>query len=96
MESLAVSNLIESSSIEKIVQTEDVNVSVTEAYERGRTDINFFSALAMPEVSLYSLPPFYIAIWQLLTARKTEDIGKLMRFALGLPEAMLRLPSLKS
>jgi hypothetical protein len=88
-------SLIDAASIDRVIQTEDVNVSITEAYERGRTDINFFAALAMPSVSVFSLPVFYIAIWQLLTARDNFQLGKLLRFALGLPRGHAKTTFIK-
>lgn len=65
--------------------TVDLGVDPSQAYERGKVDINFFAALAMPEVFLYALPSFYILIWQILVNRKELDVGKILRFALGLP-----------
>ena len=63
----------------------EVTVDATEAYARGLQDINFFAGLAVPEVCTEALPAFYIMIWQMLTQRNPKDIGKLIRFALGLP-----------
>lgn len=63
----------------------EASVSIVEAYERGKTDINFFAGLAMPTICVFPLPDFYIAIWQIVTSRADADIGKLLRFALGLP-----------
>lgn len=62
-----------------------LNVDVAEAYERGKVDINFFAALALPSVVEFPLPLFYISIWQILANREEADVGKLLRFALGLP-----------
>ncbi|EKD22470.1 MAG: hypothetical protein ACD_86C00001G0006 [uncultured bacterium] len=63
----------------------DTAVSVSEAYEKGKTDIQWFAGLAMPEICIFALPVFYVALWQILTNRSVEDIGRLLRFALGLP-----------
>lgn len=63
----------------------DVDVDPADAYARGKVDINFFAGLCMPEVAVYKLPSFYILIWQILINRKPEDIGRILRFALGLP-----------
>src|SRR5690554_5931905 len=63
----------------------DIHADPDAAYERGKVDINFFAGLAMPDVCIFSLPSFYILIWQILVNRKEEDLGKLLRFALGLP-----------
>ncbi len=72
-----------------------VSVSLSEAYERGKVDINFFAALCMPSVCVYALPPFYIAVWQLLSQRNPEDYEKLLRFALGLPRGHAKTTFIK-
>ncbi len=76
-------------------QTSSVGLDVNQAYERGRLDINFFAALAMPEVCVYTLPAFYIAVWQSLVLRKEEDLGKLLRVALGLPRGHAKTTFIK-
>lgn len=75
--------------------TNEYAVQLVEAYERGKIDINFFAALCMPSVCLFSLPPFYVAIWQLLTSRSPEMLGKLLRFALGLPRGHAKTTFIK-
>lgn len=75
--------------------TNEYNVQLVEAYERGKIDINFFAALCMPEVCLFSLPPFYVAVWQLLSSRDIQSIGKLLRFALGLPRGHAKTTFIK-
>ena len=77
------------------LETSDVNVSISEAYDRGLTDINFFAALAIPEVSIFSLPGFYIAMWQILVSREEDMEGALMRFALGLPRGHAKTTFIK-
>lgn len=77
------------------IVTQEVNVSTSEAYEKGKADINFFAALAMPEVCVFPLPLFYIAIWQILSNREEVDIGRLMRFALGLPRGHAKTTFIK-
>src|SRR4030043_302835 len=79
----------------KPLALEEVNVSTLEAYEKGRVDINFFAALAMPEVCIFSLPYFYVVLWQILTQREEIDMGKLMRFALGLPRGHAKTTFIK-
>lgn len=74
---------------------QDVNVSVTEAYERGYVDINFFAALCIPSVCVFPLPAFYISIWQLLTTRDEESLNRLLRFALGLPRGHAKTTFIK-
>lgn len=77
----------------------DVSISLSDAYERGRIDINFFSALCMPTVCLYSLPEFYTVVWKLFVefyeSEDDEDIGDLLRFALGLPRGHAKTTFIK-
>lgn len=77
------------------VELQEATVNVAEAYERGKTDINFFAALALPTVFEYPLPYFYVSVWQILANRKPEDIGKLLRFALGLPRGHAKTTFIK-
>jgi hypothetical protein len=63
----------------------DISVELTEAYERGRVDINFFAALCMPTVCVTPFPSFYVIAWQLITSNEADRIQSLFRFALGLP-----------
>lgn len=74
-----------------------IAVSLTEAYERGRTDINFFAALCMPEVFKYRLPLFYEAAWRLIAGLDNEEerINSLFRFALGLPRGHAKTTFIK-
>ena len=73
----------------------EVGLDPAEAYERGKKDINFFASLAMPDVCLYALPLFYISIWQILVNRNPEQIGKILRFALGLPRGHAKTTFIK-
>ena len=66
-------------------ETSEVVLSIEEIYARGRVDINFFASLCIPEVCVYELPVFYLGCFQLLMQRNPGQIGKLLRFALGLP-----------
>ena len=72
-----------------------LDVNIEEVYERGRVDINFFAGLCIPSVCIFTLPPFYIAVFQLLTNRKEEQVGKLLRFALGLPRGHAKTTFIK-
>ena len=72
-----------------------ISVDLSVAYERGKTDINFFAALCMPEVCASQLPAFYIAVWQILTSRSPDMMGKLLRFALGLPRGHAKTTFIK-
>lgn len=74
----------------------EIAVSIVDAYERGKVDINFFAALCMPEVFKFSLPPFYVAAWQLIVASDDpERMDKLFRFALGLPRGHAKTTFIK-
>lgn len=73
----------------------DIGVDVKEAYARGQIDINFFASLALPTVCIYQLPVFYVMIWQILANRKDVDLGKLIRFALGLPRGHAKTTFIK-
>lgn len=80
------------------IQTAEVaviNASSAEIYERGKVDINFFASLAIPEVCIYPLPMFYLACFQLLVNRDQKDMGKLLRFALGLPRGHAKTTFIK-
>lgn len=73
----------------------DLGVDKQAAYERGKTDINFFAALCMPDVCVYALPSFYVMIWQMLANRDSVAINKLIRFALGLPRGHAKTTFIK-
>lgn len=64
---------------------QELGVDPAEAYARGKVDIDFFAAIACPEIHSSSWPVFYQVLWKLLVDRKPENVGKLLRFALGLP-----------
>lgn len=74
---------------------ENVSVSILEAHERARTDINFFASLCIPTVCRFALPLFYVAIWNMLTKRSDADLNKLLRFALGLPRGHAKTTFIK-
>lgn len=72
-----------------------INASASDIYERGKVDINFFASLCIPEVCIYALPVFYLACFQLLMSREADQIGKLLRFALGLPRGYAKTTFIK-
>ena len=78
-----------------IPETNEFAVSISEAYERGKVDINFFAALCMPTICIYSLPPFYVAVWQVVAYGNSEDSEALLRFALGLPRGHAKTTFIK-
>lgn len=72
-----------------------ISVSLQEAYDRGKKDINFFSALALPSVFRYPFPPFYIVAWQLITSTEDNRKEELFRFLLGLPRGHAKTTFIK-
>lgn len=76
-------------------ETSEVVLSIEEIYARGRVDINFFASLCIPEVCMYELPVFYLGCFQLLMQRNPGQIGKLLRFALGLPRGHAKTTFIK-
>jgi hypothetical protein len=76
-------------------ETAEVVLSIEEIYNRGRIDINFFASLCIPEVCVYELPVFYLGCFQLLMQRNPEQVGKLLRFALGLPRGHAKTTFIK-
>ena len=73
----------------------DISTTLAEAYERGKTDINFFAALCMPSVCVYPLPDFYVTAWRIITSEDPDRIDKLFRFALGLPRGHAKTTFIK-
>lgn len=73
----------------------EVNVDIQQAWDRGRVDINFFAGLCMPDVCTFALPAFYVLIWRLLANRPVEQMGKILRFALGLPRGHAKTTFIK-
>jgi hypothetical protein len=77
------------------ISTEIIDADAREAYERGKTDINFFASVLLPMVMVSALPPFYLATFKILTARDIKSIGKILRFALGLPRGHAKTTFIK-
>jgi hypothetical protein len=73
----------------------DIGVDVAAAREKGFVDINFFAALCLPTVFEFALPNFYIAMWSILAKRDPKDIGRILRFALGLPRGHAKTTFIK-
>lgn len=76
-------------------ETTEVGVDAFVAKERGKLDINFFASVLLPTVMLSELPPFYIATFKILVNRNPKDIGKILRFALGLPRGHAKTTFIK-
>jgi hypothetical protein len=73
----------------------EVGVDITEARERARVDFNFFASLAIPDTYIFEFPPFYIYLYQILTAQENFDTASLIRFALGLPRGHAKTTFIK-
>lgn len=76
-------------------ETKNVDTDPKEAYDRGKVDINFFASLVAPAVMLFQFPFFYIGLFSLLVNRDTKQIGKILRFALGLPRGHAKTTFIK-
>lgn len=72
-----------------------VDVDSREVYARGAKDINFFASVLLPAVMVSPLPAFYVAIFHILVNRKPEEMGKILRFALGLPRGHAKTTFIK-
>lgn len=77
------------------VEPHRITVTQKEAYARGAIDFNFFSGLVLPDVCTDEWPPIFIAMFILLSTRTEESIGKVLRFALGLPRGFAKTTFLK-
>lgn len=83
------------SNIQEYGELTDVSIDNIEAYKRGYVDINFFASMALPHVMVSPLPAFYVLVWQILVMRDKCDIGRIMRFALGLPRGHAKTTFIK-
>lgn len=91
-----MSELLEHNSFEDINQeTLTLSVDPAEAYARGKVDINFFASLLLPSVMVSPLPAFYVAIFKMLVNRTPEQMGRILRFALGLPRGHAKTTFIK-
>lgn len=61
-----------------------VGANRDEVIAAGRSDLNFWGALCIPEIFAFPFPPIFLAIWQLLTGNATKAEGQ-DRTAIGLP-----------
>lgn len=76
-------------------EVQDLAVDPAEVAERGRYDINFFASLMLPSVMVSPFPPFYVAIFKMLVNRTPEQMGRILRFALGLPRGHAKTTFIK-
>lgn len=72
-----------------------INADPAALYERGKVDINFFGSMMLPDVVISPFPDFYVATFHMLMHRKDVDMGKIMRFALGLPRGHAKTTFIK-
>lgn len=72
-------------------ETAELQTSSQEAAELTRKDLNFLGMLADPEEFTLAFPPFYIALFGMLTACK----DKLERFAIGIPRGFAKTTFIK-
>lgn len=71
-----------------------IQADLDEIRARGLVDLNFFAGIVVPMVMRCSFPPFYCALFALLT-RINPDPEFIMRFALGLPRGFVKTTFLK-
>lgn len=82
-------------SVEIASNSMQIGIDATLAYERGKEDINFFAALAIPDVMTSPLPYFYVVCFRLIVSRPQNQLGKILRFALGLPRGHAKTTFIK-
>jgi len=73
---------------------EVANYSFDEVYALAKDDMDFFSSLALPQITEYAYPPIYIIIWwQLIElANRTRDFSKV---AIGFPRGFAKTSVIK-
>jgi len=69
----------------------EVATASTDAAELSRKDINFLGMIVDPTEFTFAFPPFYIALFALLTEFK----AKLERFAIGIPRGFAKTTFIK-
>lgn len=92
-----MAELLERNEVDEIKPFElhNINVNPGDAFERGKTDINFFAALLIPQVMVSLFPDFYIGLFRILTRRDKINFDKILRFALGLPRGHAKTTFIK-
>lgn len=79
----------------KPYEVSNFNINPSEAYDRGRIDINFFGSLMMPTVMQSNFPDFYVGLFNVLVQRNAVNLEKILRFALGLPRGHAKTTFIK-
>jgi hypothetical protein len=72
-------------------ETIDVSADGKEAVNLARTDLNFLGMLAAPDDFVFAFPPFYLALFSMLTAFKSN----VERFAIGIPRGFAKTTFIK-
>jgi hypothetical protein len=76
---------------QRSAQLTEISTDSTDAAELSRKDINFLGMLVDPTEFTFGFPPFYVALFSLLTAFKS----KIERFAIGIPRGFAKTTFLK-
>jgi reverse gyrase len=72
-------------------QVAEVTANANEAAEASRKDFNFLAMLVSPEEFVFLFPPFYIALFSLLTTFNK----RVQRFAIGIPRGFAKTTYIK-
>jgi len=84
-----------------------VSLTLEQAEELNRTDLDFFASFCMPDVTTSAWPEFYKEVWLYMITQlyklkhqrdpdyKDAQIGELFRFALGLPRGHAKTTFIK-
>lgn len=92
-----MSELIEQKAFQetKPYEVAEVQAEKAEVIERGKTDLNFFASLLIPTIMEFDFPLFYVGIFNLLKNRTPAQVGRILRFALGLPRGHAKTTFIK-
>lgn len=65
-------------------EVSEVSAKQEQVFNLAKTNLDFFAALALPEITEYLYPEFYKQLWEIVTSKLylTRDFSK---YALGLP-----------
>lgn len=69
----------------------EIGASGAEAAELSRRDFNFLGMIVSPEEFVFTFPPFYLALFEMLTAFKQ----RIERFAIGIPRGFAKTTFIK-
>ena len=77
-----------------VSETQEISVSVDNAHDAARNDLNFLSALAMPEAFKFDFPKIFLAVWSWLLSYVFLE-RKFPQLALGLPRGFAKTTFIK-